>query len=140
MAQVRHFKSCSDMSSCIQHAREQLTGRIVRCNGRVWFRDETFMWHSAEKEVLRVIANAIEEMHIFAKNYSSVSRNVYHPPNFRRYIPKRCVFWTSQKSGSSYELVLRSRTITVYGTSSAELIQRRFANINSHSQLTGAGR
>ena len=31
--------------------------------------------------------------------------------NFRRYIPFWYVFWTSQKSGSSYELRLRLRTI-----------------------------
>ena len=32
-------------------------------------------------------------------------------PNFRRHIPFWYVFWTSQKSGSSYELGLRLRTI-----------------------------
>jgi hypothetical protein len=33
--------------------------RIVRCDDRVWFRDDTHQWHADEKRVLVLLANAV---------------------------------------------------------------------------------
>ena len=66
-----------DMTDCYQHAHNLLEGRLVQCDKRVWFRDESYQWHSGKDDVLVLLANAVSQMHIFTndKRLSSVSRN-----------------------------------------------------------------
>jgi hypothetical protein len=72
---------CRDMNACTTHCHEALEGRIVRCDGRVWYRDDSYMWHTGD-DVLRLLANKISDMHLFAVNlksdsfFHSISRNV----------------------------------------------------------------
>ena len=69
----------NDAMDCLAHVQGLLEGRIVRCDQRVWFRDSTHQWHADEKDVLRLIANAVSHMHIFGHDAAhclhSISRN-----------------------------------------------------------------
>ena len=67
----------ADMEEIVEHAHRLIAGRLVKCRGRVWFRDPSFQWHSGDnKEVLALVAKAVSEMHIFGPNMCSLSRNV----------------------------------------------------------------
>ena len=69
----------NDMSDCVAYALEHLAGRIVRCLGRVWFRDDGYQWHSGKETTLRLIAAAIEKLPMFVEiksGFASISRNV----------------------------------------------------------------
>ena len=70
------------LSDCVQYTLQHLAGRIVRCLGRVWFRDDGYQWHSGKETTLRLIAAAIEQLPMFVETksgFASISRNVGTP-------------------------------------------------------------
>eukprot|EP01043_Picozoa_sp_COSAG02_P014881 COSAG02_NODE_621_length_19442_cov_39.261166_9_plen_115_part_00 len=48
-----------DLANAVSHAHHNLRGRVVMCDKRVWFRDDTHQWHVDKERVLVLVANAV---------------------------------------------------------------------------------
>eukprot|EP01043_Picozoa_sp_COSAG02_P057236 COSAG02_NODE_6913_length_3291_cov_48.607143_1_plen_213_part_10 len=64
-----------DTVSATDFVHEQIAGRLVRCDDRVFFRDDTHRWYSDQRAAQRYITDAVSRLHIFSPKYVSMSRN-----------------------------------------------------------------
>ena len=51
---------------------ETLKGRVLRCDGRLWFCDETRRWISGDKEVDRLVTNHVGTLTIYVQQQSGL--------------------------------------------------------------------
>ena len=65
----------SDTVSAADFVHTQIAGRLVRCNDRVFFRDDTHKWQSDQNAARRYVTRAVSGLHIFNSRYQSLSRN-----------------------------------------------------------------